>query len=67
MLRAEIDGNDKWFIVCPQCGFQLVGRRVEGLAIDGYAVVEVTKHGDDYDMLVELWNSELVNTEGVIS
>lgn len=55
--RAERDGFDVWAIVCPDCGLQMIGNRVEGIGLDGLNMVEVTKPGDDFDELVALWNN----------
>ena len=59
IFRAENNG-DKWAIVCPGCGHQLVGRRVEGFDLAGTDIVHVTKHGDDFDRMVEMWNNSEV-------
>jgi hypothetical protein len=57
LFRAELHGADKWVIACPDCGYQMVGRRVEGLALAAQDLVAVTKPGDDFDEMVERWNA----------
>lgn len=56
MYRARHNDEDKWVIACPECGYNLVGRRVEGFALDGTDIVEVLKEGDDCDRLIDRWN-----------
>jgi len=56
IFKAELNNQEKWAIVCPDCGFQMIGRRVKGLAMEGLDVIEVTKVGDDFDEIVSLWN-----------
>jgi hypothetical protein len=57
MFRAEVEGLPVWAIVCPECGYQLVGKRVEGLTLAGMDIIETLKTGDDSAELVTLWNN----------
>lgn len=59
IFRTEIGGREVWAIVCPDCGLQMIGRRVEGIGLEGLNMIEVTRPGDDLDELVALWNGEL--------
>lgn len=56
IFRAEYQDGDKWVIACPDCGYQFVGQRVEGLGLDSRNLVPVTKPGDTFDEMVERWN-----------
>lgn len=58
IFRAELEGHDVWAIACPDCGLQMIGRRVEGIGLEGLNMIEVTKAGDDLDELVALWNGD---------
>jgi len=57
VFRGTDHKGDLWCIVCPDCGFQIIGKRVEGLALAGRDLVEVTKPGDDFYEMVEMWNN----------
>lgn len=64
IFRATCEANDVWVIACPCCGLQIVGKRVEGLSLDNMELVEVTKHGDDLDDLIKIWNTDPIDPEG---
>jgi hypothetical protein len=57
LFRAERGGKDLWCISCPDCALMVGGRRVEGLALGGQNLVEVTKPGDMFDEIIEKWNN----------
>lgn len=57
VFRATDGANDKWCIVCPECGFSLVGARVEGLGLDCQNIIPVAKPGDDLQAMIQKWNA----------
>lgn len=65
VLRITIDGVDKWAFVCPECAKSMIGARVEGFVLSSRDLVEVTKPGDMFDNLVELWNGHATAGEGM--
>jgi predicted RNA-binding protein with PUA domain len=57
VYKAEGPQGDIWVFGCPDCGLHIVGKRVEGLALGGRDLIEVTKPGDAFDGMVEVWNT----------
>jgi hypothetical protein len=57
VYKAEMAQGEVWVFGCPDCGLHIVGKRVEGLALGGRDLIEVTKPGDCFDDMVEIWNT----------
>ena len=57
IFRGEIEGNDVWVICCPDCGNQMIGKRMEGLGLVNRDIIASLKPGDDFDEMVTLWNN----------